>query len=255
MNSNNMSYNSQADYNPFAALYNKHWGNSAERFLGILINLAGDQIAEGATVLDLCCGTGQLASLLEEKGHPVTGIDCSSEMLSFAKKNSPSSKFLLHDARDFNLSSTFDLVVSTYDSLNHIMNEEDLLLVFQNVNRALKPGGHFLFDLNMENGFIQNWNGPLNVVEDDHVCAIQTCYRKEDQIAEFNATLMSKANETWTRKDFQLLQKCYDDSVITRLLKSARFTNIHIYAVDDNKKLRTFEENDKRAFFLATKPS
>jgi SAM-dependent methyltransferase len=250
-----LNSNNQADYNPFAALYNKHWGNSAERFLEILISLTGNQISEGSRVLDLCCGTGQLASLLEEKGHPVTGIDCSSGMLSYAKKNSPNSIFLLHDAKDFNLPSTFDLAVSTYDSLNHMMNEEDLLLVFQNVNRALKPGGHFLFDLNMENGFIQNWNGPLNVIEDDQVCAIQTQYKKEDRIAEFNVTLMSKENETWTRKDFQLLQKCYDESVITRLLKSAGFTTIHIHAVDDNKNTRTFEENDKRAFFLAANPS
>lgn len=41
----------------------------------------------------------------------------------------------------------FDLVTSTCDAMNHILEKEDLQKVLENVHSWLEPGGCFLFDL------------------------------------------------------------------------------------------------------------
>jgi SAM-dependent methyltransferase len=47
--------------------------------------LIHDAIPAGATVLDLGCGVGRLATPLARLGHPVTGVDESPEMLRHAR--------------------------------------------------------------------------------------------------------------------------------------------------------------------------
>ena len=157
-----------SDYNNFAWVYNKHWGNQfLEIVLAVLEKLAQPHLPSNASILDLCCGTGQLAQALTEHGYQVTGLDISKEMLRIARKNVPNTKFILEDARTFVLPATYHLAVSAFDSLNHILILEELTTVFRNVYAALQKEGLFLFDLNMEEGFKKNWHGTFTIVEED----------------------------------------------------------------------------------------
>ena len=56
--------------------------------------------------------------------------------------------YLLQDMREFELYGTVRAIVSVCDSMNYILEEEDLLQVFRLVNNYLDPGGMFIFDLN-----------------------------------------------------------------------------------------------------------
>jgi ubiquinone/menaquinone biosynthesis C-methylase UbiE len=76
-------------YDNFAWLYNKEWTAYSEHIFPVLKDIAGKNLPDGARVLDLCCGTGQLAKILVEKGYRVTGIDGSAEMLRHAEGNAP----------------------------------------------------------------------------------------------------------------------------------------------------------------------
>jgi len=142
-----------SDYDRFAWVYNKHWGNSfTELALRVLEKLVFPYLSAKARILDLCCGTGQLAQALIARGYRVTGLDGSSEMLRFARENAPAGEFIVDDARSFKLPDSYHAVVSTFDSLNHIMTLEELTSVFRNVYAALQEGGFSFFDLNMEEG-------------------------------------------------------------------------------------------------------
>ena len=55
-----------SDYDRFAPVYNLHWGSYAELVLPILEHLVLRHLPEEAAVMDLCCGTGQLAARLCE---------------------------------------------------------------------------------------------------------------------------------------------------------------------------------------------
>lgn len=128
------------DYDDFAQIYNRHWGGFSLQIIPILEQLALDGCPPQSAILDLCCGTGQLAEELTARGYKVTGVDGSEKMLRHARQNAPNANFYCADARSFDLSTNFAIVLSTYDSLNHLLTLEDLASVFRNVYRHLQPG-------------------------------------------------------------------------------------------------------------------
>ena len=119
--------NRYSDYDDFAWMYNRHWGS---RFTPLALAVLGElvlpEISAGAAILDLCCGTGQLARFLSEEGYDVTGIDGSEKMLKYAREIAPGVRFICEDARTFDLPPSFDLVTSFFDSLNHVMTIKDV---------------------------------------------------------------------------------------------------------------------------------
>ena len=116
-------------------------------------------LAPGAAVLDLCCGSGQLAAPLLARGFAVTGLDGSPAMLDQARRHAPQARWLQGDARDFRLDAPVAAVFSTSASLNHIDSIADLQRVFGCVRAALQPGGLFAFDLNHPAQLARWWRG------------------------------------------------------------------------------------------------
>jgi len=247
------SGNRYTDYDNFAWVYNKHWGN---HFLPVAHDVIGSLaipcIPANACILDLCCGTGQLAGELSRQGYFVNGVDSSEKMLEFARKNAPEVKFILDDARIFRNHNEYHLVVSMFDSLNHVMISEELVKIFQNVRESLRDDGLFLFDVNMENGYQNHWYGTHGIVEDDHVCVFQTDYNPDSRIARFEATIF-RLEKDWYRSDTTLLQTCYSESDIRSALETAGFTGIDAYANDVRAGLTDLTRGADRAFFLCRK--
>src|SRR5205085_6881067 len=132
--------------------YNRYWGPEfGNPALAIYNILLFPHIPEGCRVLDLCCGTGQIAAGLSERGYQVTGLDGSEAMLRFARENAPGARFVHGDARSFRLPQKFQCILSAFDSLNHVMELEELKAVFHNVHDAMADDESvFLFDLNLE---------------------------------------------------------------------------------------------------------
>jgi len=100
-------------------------------------------------VLELGCGTGNYTKVLEERGYDVTGIDLSEKMLVVAKQKC-GCKFSQGDMRSFSLDSKFDACFAMFAVIGYITENDDILRVFKNVHRHLKPDGLFIFDV---------WNG------------------------------------------------------------------------------------------------
>jgi SAM-dependent methyltransferase len=244
-----------SDYDAFAWVYNKNWGDSFTHLaLRAMEKLVLPHLPAEASILDLCCGTGQLAQVLIPRGYRITGLDGSEEMLVFARENAPAGKFIHDDARSFKLPAVHHAVVSTFDSLNHIMTLEDLTSVFHNVFAALREGGLFLFDLNMEAGYRLTWNDNFGIVADDHVCVVHSSYRPEERTARFDTTIFRLQDE-WQRTDVTLLQKCHSEAEVRSALETAGFTGIHTYAYDEQWDLQELTEESERAFFLCQKPA
>jgi SAM-dependent methyltransferase len=245
--------NRYSDYDRLARVYNKHWG---KRFLpaalAALEKLALCHIPEDAAILDLCCGTGQLAQALTERSYRVTGLDGSKEMLNFARKNAPGARFILDDARTFTSPAAFHLVVSVFDSLNHVLLPGELAAVFSNVHAALLEGGLFLFDLNMEAGFKTNWNGFFGIVEKNLVCLVKNSYREKERIAKFEATVF-RFEQQWQRSDVVLPEKCYTEAEVRSGLAAAGFVDARAYAYDGQSVFKKLTGESERAFFICRK--
>ena len=101
-------------------------------------------------VLDLGCGTGELLIRLSER-YSVTGVDLSAEMLSVAaKKLEDAGKELelyKQDMRQLRTGKEYDVVISLFDTVNHLRSNLDLEKTFSSVYGNLKKGGIYIFDV------------------------------------------------------------------------------------------------------------
>jgi SAM-dependent methyltransferase len=242
------------EYDPFAWIYNRHWcKHTLQTFTPVIETLLLPDLLSGAQILDLCCGTGQITRWLTDHGYHVTGLDGSAAMLEFARENAPDAAFILADARSFSMPSTFQAVVSTFDSLNHLLSIEELTMAFRNVQTALAPGGTFLCDLNIRQGFLGRQNYGFSIVEDDNVCIVYTRYDDDTRLAYWDLTIF-RLQQTWQRTDLTLTQRAYEEAEICQALTEAGFSNIQVF---DAKRCPNGLASlpNGRAFFLAKKES
>ena len=102
-------------------------------------------VAEGL-VLDIGCGTGRLTRLLADKGYDMIGVDMSGEMLEAAMEENQDGSilYLQQDMREFELYGTVRAIVSICDSMNYLMEYEELVQVLSLADNYLDPGGVFL---------------------------------------------------------------------------------------------------------------
>ncbi|MDO4330639.1 MAG: class I SAM-dependent methyltransferase [Lachnospiraceae bacterium] len=142
-------------YTSFAAVYDMFMDNIPyEEWCGYLMGLLQEYGVSDGLVLDLGCGTGTMTELLAKAGYDMIGVDCAEDMLEIAMEKRQSSGldilYLLQDMREFELYGTVRAVVSICDSMNYLLEYEELVEVFRLVNNYLDPGGIFIFDLNTE---------------------------------------------------------------------------------------------------------
>ncbi|MBD0329558.1 MAG: methyltransferase domain-containing protein [Thermoleophilia bacterium] len=99
-----------------------------------------DGLPVGAA-LDAACGTGRHAARLAALGHRVIGVDATPEMLEIARRKAPGGEFHEGDLHELPLADdSVDLVVCGI-AVSHV---PDLVPVFAEVVRVLRPGGHFV---------------------------------------------------------------------------------------------------------------
>jgi SAM-dependent methyltransferase len=182
----------QAYNKNFARIYNTRWAGFARQIAPLILDFytATPMGQVNNSVLDLCCGTGQLSVHFLEEGYRVVGIDLSEHMLHYVKENasqyieSGRAKFIQADASDFRLDERFGLVVSTFDSLNHLENEQALRKCFQCVFAV--SDGYFIFDLNTRQG-LKRWN------------SIQVDESSEDALIITRGIYDGVSDRAWTR--------------------------------------------------------
>ena len=102
-------------------------------------------------VLELACGTGQLADTIAAAGLPTAGLDRSSAMLASARKRALAAGVAVDlidgDMRAFQMGRRFGLVFVARNSLLHLSSVEDIVATFTAIRRHLAPGGVFAFDV------------------------------------------------------------------------------------------------------------
>src|SRR5690242_11129208 len=156
-----------ADYDSLAWFYERYWRtryHDAAR--PALARLLYQRLEPHSFVVDLCCGTGHLSRELVARGYHVVGIDRSLQMLKIASDRVPQASFVCADARSFALGPAA-AVVSTFDSLNHLLTPADLSKAFRSAAESLEPGGLFVFDINTPAAYQSEWGKSAAIVDDD----------------------------------------------------------------------------------------
>lgn len=213
-------------------------------------------LQEQNTILDLGCGTGTLTGLLAEKGYDMIGIDNSQEMLQIAlEKRDRSGQeilYLLQDMREFELYGTVGAVISVCDSLNYLLEEEDLLQTFCLVNNYLYPGGLFIFDFNTVYKY-ETVIGDATIAENREDCSFiwENYYDSEGETNEYDLTIFVKKDgltDSFQRFWEKHFQRGYRLTQIRDLVEKAGMTFVAAFDADTRGEVR---EESERIYVVA----
>lgn len=246
----------------FAKVYNLRWGSFAQSIAPHLKQFYESQpiSQHNRHMLDLCCGTGQLALQFLEASYQVTGLDLSEAMLAYAKENaakfveSGQARFVQGDAKSFAFENKFGLVVSTFDALNHLEDETALAQCFRCVSSVLETGGVFIFDLNTRHG-LHGWN--YVTIDDGH----------EDLLLINRGIYDEAGNKAWARitgfiQEPDGLYRRFEETVFNTVFDLERvqaallnigWPNVYFARVHDLKTPVAEPENETRVFVVARK--
>jgi 2-polyprenyl-3-methyl-5-hydroxy-6-metoxy-1,4-benzoquinol methylase len=119
--------------------------------IDLLINwIQSHTKAEHMNILDLGCGPGLYAEKLARKGHTVTGVDFSSNSIEYArqktKENGSNITYYCKDYLNIDFKDQFDLVILIYLDFC-VLKPHERKVVLDNIYRALKSDGLFVFDV------------------------------------------------------------------------------------------------------------
>ena len=273
-------------YSSFAQVYDLFMDNVPyEEWSEYVIALLKEEKIEDGLVLDLGCGTGKMTRLLSAAGYDMIGIDNSEEMLEIAREylyqqedaeesdieeaevewqgeedaeieelaNEPSRKnilYLLQDMREFELYGTVRAVISICDSMNYILEEEDLLQVFKLVNNYLDPGGIFIFDMNTRYKYAEML-GETTIAENREEGSFiwENYFDEEEDINQYDLTLfIREEDDRYSKYEETHYQRVYDLELVKQLLEEAGMEFVAAYDAFTKEPVR---EDSERIYILA----
>jgi SAM-dependent methyltransferase len=111
----------------------------------------------GGPILDIGCGTGDVLIPLARAGIPTFGIDASSRMLTACRRRVAAepedvrariglAEMLMEKLDERVLPADFGQIFVPNDTLQHILDFEDLRSALDSFFRLLRPGGRLMFD-------------------------------------------------------------------------------------------------------------
>ncbi|MGN1267196.1 MAG: class I SAM-dependent DNA methyltransferase, partial [Dorea sp.] len=166
---------------------------------------------------------------LANRGYDMIGVDYSGDMLEIAMEKREESGheilYLLQDMREFELYGTVRAIVSACDSVNYIIEDEDLEEVFRLVNNYLDPEGLFVFDFNTEYKY-REVLGEQTIAEDREECSFiwDNYYDEEEEINEYELTLFIQDDmqpEFYRKYQETHVQRAYTLGKIRELVENA----------------------------------
>lgn len=103
-------------------------------------------------ILELCCGTGRIGLPLIESGLDYYGIDSSSSFINYFQNKASkikynTSKIICEDIRNFNIGESFDLILIGFNSLAHLLKNQDLLDTLKAIKLHMNSKTIFAIDI------------------------------------------------------------------------------------------------------------
>lgn len=121
------------------------------------------------SILEIGCGSGNLAIKFAGNFKKYIGLDYSVHMLSLAKEKLPTGNFIHADMRDFTITKPVDAALITGRSSSYLLTDNDLNNAFQSINKALKCEGIFIFDCIDASKFVPYIKNTPNIIHNSIV--------------------------------------------------------------------------------------
>ena len=204
-----------------------------------------------ATVLDLACGTGSLTVRLAQLGYDMIGVDNSEDMLSLArmKEQGGDILWLCQEGEELDLYGDIDCAVCTLDSVNHILDFDELVRVFSRVSLFMNKGGRFIFDVNTDYKHREILGDNSFVWEEDGVfCAWQNEYDGDTKTVNMQLDFFIENNDGYERETQLVTERAYSRKELCQALRMSGFELVAEY---DDMTLNPPTEISERVFYVA----
>lgn len=221
-------------YGAFAYAYDAALGRTFFQVIEPLLRNVVERYADERRLhLDLACGTGFAVQWFEQEGYRSFGADLSIPMLDIAR--SRARNVVVADMRLLALAPrTFSRVTSLYDSLNHLLAEEDIASTFEQVREVLHDDGIFIFDMNHPNAYDEVWSNkePFVAEGEDYHLEIATSFERRSGRAHGHVHGWVMRRGARIAIDELHEQRPYGEKTVTRLLRSAGLQPIELIHFD-----------------------
>ena len=244
-----------SSYSAFASIYDELMNDIPYDAYVELLDLASTGVS-GKKVLDIGCGTGLLSAMLAKKGADVTAIDLSADMLEVASHRAQSLsldiKFIEQPMQRLEVEDTFDAAIISIDSLNYVIEQQDVLETFRRIYGALRTGGVLLFDVHslfkMDEIFLE---GPFVFDNRSITYVWQTAPGdQEHSIYSELAFFVKQQDGSYQRFDEVHMQRSFAVPEYVHMLEQAGFQIERIFADWEDEAP---EEESERIFFQVRK--
>ena len=247
-----------SDYGDFARFYDKFTNNvdypARARYFDAIIQKYNP---DAEIVLDLACGTGSLSFELEPFGYDIVAVDNSYEMLSVAmeKREMLESNvlFLCQEMNELDLFGTVDATVCALDSINHILDEDELTEVFEKVSLFSTKGAVFVFDVNTVYKHQEVLGDNCFVYENgDTFCAWRNSLDKDGVTVDISLDFFDKTENDglYCRYSSDFSEKAYEIDDLKEMLFKTGFL---VKAVFDEDSFLPLRKDSERAIIVAVK--
>lgn len=215
------------------------------------------KILPGVTAAcDLCCGTGSTALEMAREGVRMYAVDLSPGMCRAARKKARHAglplRVIQSDMREFKLPEPVDLVLCEFDAINHVPERGDLSAVLKCVSRALRPGGHFFFDLNTLLALEELW--PLTWWQERPgiVLVMHGGYDPDRDRAYSEVDWFFEQNGCWHRRREHVEEVSWSHREMTAALRQAGFDRVKMWDATKFFKHAVMRKGHRR-YYLARK--
>lgn len=242
-------------YNDFAYIYDTLvFDIDYDFYIKQILKKANENDIKTDRILEFGVGTGNLAKKLSDYSKEYIGVDLSEEMLSVAYEkliNKDNIKLLSCDINDFETDKKFNMAVSTLDTINYILEEDELLRIFKKINSLIEDGGLFVFDINSENKLKEVLGNNTYVYEYKNIFYTwQNFFDEEENIVDFLLDFFIKEDGVYHRITEEQSEKIYPLDKIIELLKKSNFKKIDFIDFDTGLEIKS---NTQRILIIAIK--
>ena len=99
-----------------------------------------------SNVLEIGCGSGNLAKLFIESHIKYSGLDLSNDMVKLSQSKNPKGSFIQGDITNFKHSKKTDAIIITGRTSSYLMTNKDIFKALRAIYNNLNTGGILSFD-------------------------------------------------------------------------------------------------------------
>lgn len=179
-------------------------------------------------IIEPACGTGRLVFRLAQLGYDVAGFDLNDNALGFLRKKLSKAKLnadvFKADMVDFKVDQPFDAALNTFNTIRHLLTDEDAEKHLRAVARCLRPGGLFFLGLHVmppdaDDHCIERWRAIKGKTRVSYTLRVVEWQRKERRERLRISMLIRKGEQPPLRVKTEMTLRSYNLSQLRKLLK------------------------------------